>query len=60
MNILRNAFAQVGKDPEFINDVEKNKTDFDYVSADECMKVVKFILNQPDDIVKEFGKYVKF
>jgi tripartite-type tricarboxylate transporter receptor subunit TctC len=60
MNIIRTAFATVGKDPEFMNDVEKNKTDFDYVPADECLKVVNFTVNQPDDIVKEFSKYVKF
>jgi tripartite-type tricarboxylate transporter receptor subunit TctC len=60
MNILRKAFAEVGKDPEFMSDVEKNKTDFDYVSAEECLKVVNFTINQPEDIVREFGKYVKF
>ncbi len=60
MKILRTAFAAVGKDPEFMSDVEKNKTDFDYVSAEECLKVVDFTVNQPEDIVKEFSKYVKF
>jgi len=60
LNILRKAFAEAGKDPEFMKDIEKNKLEFEYASADECIKVVNFVLNQPDDVVKEFSKYVKF
>jgi tripartite-type tricarboxylate transporter receptor subunit TctC len=60
MGILRNAFAKVGKDPEFMDDLKKNRMDYDYVPADECFKVVKFILTQPSNIINEFGKYVKW
>jgi hypothetical protein len=31
-----------------------------FVSPEECLKLVNFVLNQPDDIVKEASKYIKF
>ena len=60
MNILREAFAKVEKDPALQKDAEKNKMKITYVSADECLKVINFILNQPEDIVNEFKKFVQF
>lgn len=60
MNILRDAFAKVVTDPELKEDVKKMMMRVEYVSADECLKVLNFVLNQPEDIVKEFGKYIKF
>jgi tripartite-type tricarboxylate transporter receptor subunit TctC len=29
----------------------------DYLSSEECLKTVSYVLNQPEDIVKEFIKY---
>ena len=60
INILRDGFAKAAKDPELREDAKKNMLEFDYVPADECLKVVNYVLNQPDDIVKEFSKYVRF
>ncbi len=60
MNILRDAFAKVAKDPELIEDAKKNMMTIEYVPSGECLKVLNYILNQPEDIVKEFGKYIKF
>lgn len=60
MKILRDAFLKASKDPVLIEESRKMKMDFEYVSADECLKVVNFILNQPEDIVKEFSKFIKF
>jgi tripartite-type tricarboxylate transporter receptor subunit TctC len=60
MKMLRVAFAQVEKDPAFLADAEKNLQATDYVPADEIMKVLDFIMDQPEDIVREFGRYVKF
>lgn len=25
-----------------------------------CLKVIDFVVNQPESMVKEFGKYIKF
>jgi len=60
MKILREAFAKVDSDPAFKEDCKRLLMDYDYVSPEECLKVVNFILGQPDDIVKEFSKYIKF
>jgi len=60
MNILREAFAKVANDPELKEDAKKNMLDVEYVPAEECLKQVNFVLNQPDDIVKESSKYIKF
>lgn len=60
MDILKDAFAKVSKDPGFQEDAQKSMMTVEYVSADECLKVLNFIFNQPSNIVNEFGKYIKF
>jgi hypothetical protein len=41
-------------------DATKMMMDVNYVSADETLKIVNDVLNQPSDIAKEFGKFVRF
>ena len=60
MKILRDAFAAVAKDPELRAEAKKFQMTVEYVPAEECLKIVKFIFNQPPGIVKEFNKYVNF
>ena len=60
MKILRDAFADVAKDPELKEDSKKQRMEVQYVPPEECLKVLNYLLNQPDDVVKEFGKYIKF
>ena len=60
MNILRDGFAKASKDPELIEDAKKNMMEVQYTSAEECLKLVTFLVNQPADIINEFSKYVKF
>jgi tripartite-type tricarboxylate transporter receptor subunit TctC len=60
MNILREALAKVIKDPELREDAKKNMMEAQFVSPEECLKLVNFVLNQPEDIVKEASKYIKF
>jgi len=60
MKILREAFGAVAKDPELKEDIKKLGMGVQYVPAEECLKVLNNLLNQPDDIVREFGKYIKF
>ncbi len=57
--ILREAFGAVVKDPELKEDIKKAGMGVQYVPAEECLKVLNYLLSQPDDIVKEFGKYIK-
>jgi tripartite-type tricarboxylate transporter receptor subunit TctC len=60
MKTLREAFAKVAKDPEFEGENKKLKLGIEYIPADECLRAVNEVLNQPKNIVNEFGKYVKF
>jgi tripartite-type tricarboxylate transporter receptor subunit TctC len=60
MNILRNAFAKVVKDGEFMKEAKKSMMEPSYTSADRCQKILDGLFNQPGSIVKEFSKYVNF
>lgn len=58
MHILRDAFAKVAKDRDALTDAMKLGTEIQYLPADETMKSLKYLMNQPEDIVKEFSKYI--
>ncbi|MFB3884961.1 MAG: Bug family tripartite tricarboxylate transporter substrate binding protein [Thermodesulfobacteriota bacterium] len=60
MTILRDAFGYALKDPELQKESKKLNMPAKYVSANECTDVLRFIFTQPENIVKEFSKYIKF
>ena len=62
MNILRDAFEKAVKDPAVREDFKKNNFEEDnpFVPPAECLRLVNYILNQPEPIVKEVDKYIKF
>lgn len=60
MKILRDAFKNVCEDPELKSDAAKSQMPIEFVSAEECLKLVNYVLSQPADIVKEFSKYAAF
>ena len=60
MKILRSAFSSASRDPELLKDAEKTMVSIEYVPADETLKIVKELLSQPEDLVKEFNKFIKF
>jgi hypothetical protein len=31
-----------------------------HVPSEECLRLVNYVLNQPEDVVKEAAKYIKF
>lgn len=57
--ILREAFAKVLKDPEFLAEGKKAKIDFQYISAEQVLKDFTALLNQTPEVLKEMGKYIK-
>jgi len=57
--ILREAFAKVLKDPEFLAEGKKAKIDFNYISAEQVLKDFTALLNQTPETLKEMGKYIK-
>jgi len=60
MKILTDGLVKAIKDPELIGDVKKNKMEAEFVSPEECLKLVSYVLDQPENIVKEASKYIKF
>jgi hypothetical protein len=60
MGILRDAFSKATKDPEVLALAEKLEMGIEYVPPEECVKILKDLFSQPDSIVKEFSKYIKF
>ncbi len=60
MNVLRNAYARAIKDPALQQDARKTQMSMEYVPAEEVQKVLKYLRNQPPEIIREFGTYVKF
>ncbi|OGP64954.1 MAG: hypothetical protein A2170_14015 [Deltaproteobacteria bacterium RBG_13_53_10] len=60
MTVLRDAFARATKDPELREDARKLQFNIEHVSAEECLKVLNDALTQPENVVREFSKYIKF
>lgn len=60
IGILRDAFAKMTRDPDLREEANKLRFQIDYVPAEDCMKVLKEVFSQPENIVREFSKYIKF
>ena len=52
--------ANVAKDPELREEAKKTRMEVEYIPAEECLKILDYLLNQPDDIVKEFSNTITF
>jgi tripartite-type tricarboxylate transporter receptor subunit TctC len=57
MKILRDAFANVSKDKDMLAEVEKQKMEYGFMSAEESLKIVNSYMSSPPDIVQAFKKY---
>jgi tripartite-type tricarboxylate transporter receptor subunit TctC len=60
VTILREAFAKTTRDPELVSEAKKAKMELEFLSGDQVLKVIQEVLSQPQDIVDEFSKYIKF
>jgi tripartite-type tricarboxylate transporter receptor subunit TctC len=60
MAILKEAFAKTLKDPELQADAAKASVELEYISDEECHKLMDFMFSQPPEVLKVFGKYVKY
>ena len=60
MKILREAFAAVAKDKALLEEAKRFNISVQYIPPDECLKTLKYLFNQPEDVIREFSKYVQF
>jgi tripartite-type tricarboxylate transporter receptor subunit TctC len=59
VTILREALIKVVQDPEFQAESKKAKIDMHHISAEQVQKDFNTMMNQPPDVLKEMGKYIK-
>ncbi len=59
VTILREAFAKVLQDPEFQAEAKKAKIDMNHISGEQVLKDFNALLNQPPEVLREMGKYIK-
>ena len=57
---MAGGFAKASADPEVQAMSEQLEMRVEYVSPEECVKILDEVFNQPEDVVTEFGKYIKF
>ena len=57
---IRDAFLKVNQDPEFREDAKRSGGSTQLVPGEECLNLMNFILNQPPEVAKEIGRYIKF
>src|SRR5687768_9901910 len=60
LQTIQAAFVKAIKDPELVAEAKKAKAELEFVSGKEAVEVMKEVLDQPADVVKEFSKYIKF
>ena len=60
VKVMRDAFAKTIQDPELAAEAKKAKFDLEYLPGDQAQKILVEVLHQPQDIVAEFSKYIKF
>ena len=59
VTVLREALMKVVQDPEFQAEAKKAKIDMHHISAEQVQKDFNTMMNQPADVLKEMGKYIK-
>jgi len=59
MVILKNAFLKTAKDPALQAEAKKLNISISYTTSEETVKVINYVLNQPAEVAREFGKYVR-
>ncbi len=57
--ILRDAFAKVVQDPQFLADAEKMQIEIDALSAEQVTKDFGAMMNQPPEAIEAMHRYIK-
>jgi hypothetical protein len=57
---MQAAFEKAIKSPALMAEAKKAKAELEFVDGKQAVEVMKEVLDQPADVVKEFSKYIKF
>jgi tripartite-type tricarboxylate transporter receptor subunit TctC len=60
MKILSEGFAKLAKDPEMIAESRKSSMEIQFTPGKDVLNVIRAFFNQPQDVIAEFSKNVKF
>ena len=60
VKVMRDAFAKAVQDPELEAEGKKAKLDLEYLPGDQAQKILVEVMTQPQDLIDEFSKYIKF
>ncbi len=60
MTALREGFSKMAKDPEALEEAKKLKMELEYTPAEEVLKLINYMVDQPEEIAAEISKYGKF
>lgn len=60
VNALREAFAKVSQDREFLAEATRAGFDIEFVGGDAALKIIREVLNSPPDVVRIFSQFFKF
>jgi hypothetical protein len=56
VKILRESFAQMTKDPQFLADAKKRNMDVEFTSAEELESLSKEVVQQPPEVIQRVTK----
>jgi tripartite-type tricarboxylate transporter receptor subunit TctC len=60
MKLLRDAFTKAAKDKELLAEADKAQMPIEYVNADDALKIIRTVLNQPPEMIQDLTKYIRF
>jgi tripartite-type tricarboxylate transporter receptor subunit TctC len=60
VNALREGFAKVSQDRDFLAEATRAGFDIEFVGGDAALKIIRDVLNSPPDVVRIFSQFFKF
>jgi ABC-type glycerol-3-phosphate transport system substrate-binding protein len=60
VNALREAFAKVTQDKDFLAEAGRAGFDIEFVPGDQALKIIREVMTSPPDVVRIFGSFFKF
>lgn len=60
LKTLRDAFGRAVAGPSVKEEAKQVGMTAVFTPENECLRIVNYVLNQPETVVRSFSKYVKF
>ncbi|HWP35109.1 MAG TPA: tripartite tricarboxylate transporter substrate-binding protein [Thermodesulfobacteriota bacterium] len=60
LRLLQEGFARLTRDPEAVAEAARAQITFEFLPGPAVLEVLKEVFAQPDEVVREFARHVKF